>query len=777
MKSDAVSGSTDSRRHFKGAGRFEKIKNDLFSNPVFLCTERARLITRYFRKFDDPKEPVNIRKAKAFRYLLKNKSVKIYPNELIVGNVGSKRKSAIIHPELAGVFMCQELLWIDRRKTTPFQISWPERFFLMFRVIPYWFFRAMVIRAFYPKIFKLVRYILEQLEPRYYLINEVAGIGHFLPNYEEIIRKGVKGYLESLEGKEGDLYSAAEIACEGIVDYARRVSIEAGRLSEKSEQHEEKEELNQIARICAKVPEYPAETFHEALQSLWFSHLGVCLESINSAVSFGRMDQYLYPYYKNDIENGRITPERAKELILCFSAKSAEHVFIISEKSSKYHGGYLVVQAGIVGGMDVDGNDTVNDLSYLFLDVMETSGLREPNYQVRLHEKSPDSFIKRAAEVAAQGKGVPAFFSDEAVISSLVANGYPVDESRNYGIVGCVEPAIPGKSFFSTDAALFNLPICLEMALKKESNFSDIDGVIGAFKIQVGTMVSRLVDDLHIIEKGNRDFHPTPFSSMLVQGCLESGEDLTRGGALYNSSGIQGVGVADTADSLSAIDHVIFKKKKYSMAQLLKAMRDDFNNHDKMRAELIKAPKFGNDHHEADKYADLVAEIFYSALNKHTNARGGHYVPGFYSSTCHVAFGEKVGALPCGRKAGEPFAASLGAANGMDRNGPTALLNSVASINANLAPNGYALNLRFDPNAIAGDKGKNIISGLVGGFFEKGGMEMQLNVVDHKTLEEARAYPGKHPDLVVRVAGYCAYFDDLPDSVKAEIITRTRLNA
>ena len=206
MKSDPVSGSTDSYRHFKGAGRFEKIKNDLFSMPVFLCTERARLITQYFKKFDDPKEPVIIRKAKAFRYLLKNKSVKIYQNELIVGNVGSKRKSAIIHPELAGVFMCQDLLWIDKRKTTPFKISWPERFFLMFRVLPYWFFRAMVIRAYFPRIFKLVRYITEQLEPRYYLINEVAGIGHFLPNYEEIMRKGVTGYLASFEGKKGDRF-------------------------------------------------------------------------------------------------------------------------------------------------------------------------------------------------------------------------------------------------------------------------------------------------------------------------------------------------------------------------------------------------------------------------------------------------------------------------------------------------------------------------------------------------------------------------------------------
>ncbi|MCJ7772797.1 MAG: formate acetyltransferase, partial [Desulfobacterales bacterium] len=477
-----------------------------------------------------------------------------------------------------------------------------------------------------------------------------------------------------------------------------------------------------------------------------------------------------------DIKNGRITPQKAKELLLCFSAKATEHVFIMSEMSSKYHGGYLVVQAAIVGGMDVCGNDAVNDLSYVFLDVMETSGLRDPNYQVRIHENTSEMFIRRAAQVAAKGKGVPAFFSDEAVIKSLVAHGYPVHEARDYGIVGCVEPSIPGKSFLSTDAALFNLPVCMETALKMRRDFSTIDEVIDAFKIQVEYRVSRLVDDIQVIEKGNKDFHPTPFSSMLVQGCLESGKDLTQGGAVYNSSGIQGVGVADVADSIAAIDNVIFKKKKYSMAQLQKAIRNNFKNDEKLRAELINAPKYGNNHPEPDRFAGLVANIFHSALSRYTNTRGGPYVPGFYSSTCHVAFGEKVGALPSGRKAGEPFAASLGASNGRDKKGPTALLNSVASINADLCPNGYALNLRFDPHTLAGDKGPELISGLVGGYFKQGGMEMQLNVVDQKTLEEARAYPGRYPELVVRVAGYCAYFDDLPDSVKAEIISRTIQN-
>jgi pyruvate-formate lyase len=290
-------------------------------------------------------------------------------------------------------------------------------------------------------------------------------------------------------------------------------------------------------------------------------------------------------------------------------------------------------------------------------------------------------------------------------------------------------------------------------------------------------MVARMVSDLQVVEKGNRDYHPTPLSSMLVDGCLESGKDVTDGGALYNSSGIQGVGVADVADSLAALDYAVFQHRKYTMPQVLRALHANFTTAPEIRAELSQAPKYGNDHQSPDRYADLVAHIFHDALAKHINTRGGQYVPGFYSVTCHIAFGKKVGALPSGRRSGEPFAASLGPANGRDRSGPTALLKSVARVDSRLSPNGYALNLRFDPDTLAGDEGVNVLVGLVKGFFGYGGMEMQLNVLDPEMLEDARLHPGKYHELVVRVSGYCAYFDDLPDDAKLEIISRTRLGA
>ena len=773
--------------------RFQRIKKELLSTPVHLCPERAVIITDFFKHHDKRSDPMVIRRARALRYLLQHKSVRIYPDELIVGNMGSHRISALIQPELSGVFMSTEILSIDKRKTNPLQSPWSDRRKLLFGVFPYWLTRNMPFRAFSPRLHQFLRYALEQLDATYYLINEAGGIGHFLPNYEKMLKLGVEGYLKSMEGKDDDLRRAARIACEGLVSYATRMAQEAERLAAQEKDVKRASELKEIARICNKVPRYPAETFQEALQSLWFAHMAVNLEGLNSAVSFGRMDQYLYPYYRKDMEQGRLTRDRARELVLCFTAKATEHVFLLSEKVSQYHGGYLVVQAAIVGGTDREGKDAVNDLTYLFLDVMEESGLRDPNYQARVHAGSPDDYVKRVAEVARKGNGVPAMFSDKAAIDALIAHGYPQEEARNYGVVGCVELALPGRSFFSTDAGLFNLPLCLELALNRGKRFkglrrigvdtpdpaafTTIEQVVDAFRAQTEYMAGRMVRDLQAIEKGNRDYHPTPFSSMLVDGCIESGKDVTAGGALFNSSGIQGVGVADVADSLAALDEAVFKRRKYGMAQVLKALKSNFASYQEIRAELLNAPKYGNDQLLPDGYADSVVRIFHDALAKHRNTRGGPYVPGFYTVTCHVAFGKKVGALPSGRLAGQPFAPSLGPANGKDRLGPTALLNSVARVDSTLSPNGYAMNLRFDPVTLSGDKGVNVLTGLMKGFFSAGGMELQLNVLDPEMLEDARRNPGKYPELVVRVSGYCAYFDDLPDAAKLEIISRTRIQA
>jgi formate C-acetyltransferase len=772
-------------------GRFERIREALLSQPVRLCTERAVLITEYFRRFDDASEPMVIRKAKALRHLLANKSALIFEDELIAGNPGRYRKSALIQPELAGVFMCEELLWMDRRKTTPLPLPWRDRIELAFSVIPYWLFRNMPFSAFRGKRLQMVRFLTEQLTAKAYLINESGGIGHFLPNYARMIRTGIRGYLKDMEGMDLEIHRAARIACEGVAGYSRRLSAEASRLASTERDPRRSAELREMARICAKVPMEPAETFHEALQSLWLTHMAVLLEGLNSAVSFGRVDQYLYPYYEKDIRSGRITREEALDLLLSFSAKTTEHLFLLSGRASEYHGGYLVAQAATIGGQDRDGRDAVNGLTYLFLDVMERAGLRDPNYMARIHAGSPAEYVRRAVDVARQGHSVPGLFSDEAVLAALQAHGYDARDARDYGVVGCVEPTVPGRSFCSTDAALMNLPLCLILALNRgvvpgsklrlgaatpdPAGFASMDDVMAAFRTQVEFMVKRLIKDIRVIEEGNRDFHPTPFSSMLVDGCIETGRDVTSGGAVLNSSGIQGVGVADVADSLAALHEEVFTRKSLSLGDVIEALKVNFSGRGQLQSRLLAAPKFGNDEEVPDRYAREAVRIFHDALVRHTNTRGGPYIPGFYSSTCHVAFGSRTGALPSGRKAGEPFSPSLSSANGHDRQGPTALLNSVAKIDAALSPNGYALNMRFDVPTLKGEKALDVMTALTLAYFEQGGMEVQFNVLDPDMLIEARDIPRKISGHRGSRRWILRLFDELPASVKDEIINRTRI--
>lgn len=771
--------------------RFARIRETLLREPVCLDVERAALITDYHRRFDDPSLPMAVRKARALRHLLENKSARIWPDELIAGNPGSHRVSALLQPELASLWMSEDLLWIGRRRVNPLRISLQERAQLLLRVFPYWARRNLPWRAL-AGTGRLAGYVREQLNPTYYLINESGGIGHFIPDYPRVLRLGAEGLMEEMQGKEGALYEAARTALQGLVGYAERLALEAERQASREADPRRRAELEEMAEILRRVPAKPARTFHEALQSLWLAHLGVILESLNSAVSFGRADQYLYPYYRRDLEEGRLTRERALELLQCFAAKAVEHVFLLSQRISQYHGGYLVVQALTVGGMDREGKDAVNDLTHLFLEVMEDYGLRDPNFQARVHEASPAGYLEKVAGAVRRGQGMPAVFCDEAAVEALTAAGYPLEEARDYGVVGCVELSLPGKSFFSTDAGLFNLPVCLELALNggrrfgsrrrvgaptpDPAGFTRMEEVVEAFEQQVRHMLGRMIKDFHLIERGNRDHHPTPYSSLLVEGCLETGKDLTEGGARFVSSGVQGVGLADVADSLAALDEVVFRRKSYSMKEIVEALAADFDeapHHRRIRAELRRAPKFGNDHPLPDGYARLAAEMFNRCLAPYRSERGGPYVAGFYSVTCHVAFGRRTGALPSGRGAGEPFASSLSPANGCDRLGPTAVIRSVAAVPPRLAPNGYALNLRFDPRNLQGEEGLERLQALIRAYGAAGGMEAQFNVLDPELLRDARRHPGKYPGLVVRVAGYCAYFDDLPDGVKDEIIART----
>lgn len=779
--------------------RLKNLQHEVEGAAPSICTERAVLITEYFRNKVNQKKPLVIQKAEALAHVLTHKSVKIYPGELIVGSTTSKRKAGPLYPELHGVPVMEDLFNFRNRKLNPLQITDKERNKLLFDVVPFWLTKFMAFKSL--KGVELVSFIVDQLKPKFYLINETGGIGHMVPGYETLIKLGIEGILNQIEenkkkldtnDEKYHLFEAMGIILNGVISMANNYSVEALRLSEEEKDETRKEELKKIAINLQHVPKNPARTLQEALQSIWMLHTSIFLEGLDNGISFGRSDQYLYPYYKNDIEKGILTPEGAKELLGCFAVKSAEIIPVFSHSISESHGGFLSGQAMTIGGIDRNGNDVTNELSYILLELMEEVKMRQPNYHARIHPGSPKKYIDKIISNLVKGVNSPALFNDEVIIESLKKCGFSSNDAKEYTTLGCVEIGSSGKTFGSTDAALFNLPICLEMALNngklfggmvqygcstgEPDTFKNIEEVKEAYRKQLQFMIDKLVDAIAPIEIGNRKFHPTPLSSSLIEGCIETGKDVTEGGAIYNFSGVQGVGVTDVGDSLFAIHQMVFVKKKYSLPTLIKALKNNFEDNEKMRLELLNVEKFGNDIQEADALSTWVANAFYDSFESKKNTRNGQFVAGYYSTTTHYSFGKLTGALPSGRKKGMPFASGIAPMNGADRKGPTALFNSITAIDYLRAHNGINVNAKFDTATLKGEHGKEILKSLLLTYFKKGGMQIQLNVLDTEMLKDAKLHPEKYPSLIVRVSGYSAYFNDLSDAMKDEIIQRSSLS-
>ncbi|MBU1742546.1 MAG: glycyl-radical enzyme activating protein, partial [Proteobacteria bacterium] len=753
-----------------------------------VCAERALLVTRYFRKKINRKKPTAVAKAEALSRVLIGKTATIYDDELLVGCFSSKRVGGSIFPELHGVAMLEDLLAFKGRGVNPLKITARDGLALGLKVFPFWANRFLARKAF--PFWRALRFIVGQLGGKRYLINESAGVSHFVPDYQTLLERGTRSLADEArrKGAETDndgarqFYRAVEIVCQGLEDMAGVYAGVARRLASEQNDPARRAELEAIAERCEWVPGRPARTLAEAFQSILFAQIALNLESLDNAVSPGRLDQVLYPYYRADVEAGRITPDQARELVGCFTVKMSEIIPVFSRRATRFHGGLFSGQVVVVGGMDAQGQDATNELTWMFLDAMDHLRMRQPNYHARIHRHSPRPYVERVARMLRDGSGAPALMNDEVVVPTLVGRGTALEHARDYSPVGCVEPVACGLTFGSTDAALVNLALCLEWALglkrggaatSPPADCRTMDDVIDLYLAQVDWMVKYLLDDLQAIERANAVLHPTPLTSMLLQGCLESGIDASSGGAMYNGSGVQGVGVADVADSLAAIEEVVFKRGACDLATLIRALKDDFRGHRPLRALLLGAPKFGNDDSDADRYADLVIGSFAEALSRHTNTRGGSYWAGYYSVTSHVAFGEKTGALPNGRLGGLPLSNGLSPANGQERLGPTATLNSIAKLDLQArARNGINLNLKIDGSSLAGPEGVQALAGLVRGYFDGGGMQVQVNVLDPSVLLEARDHPEKHPGLLVRVSGYSAYFNDLSPAMKQEIIDR-----
>jgi formate C-acetyltransferase len=582
---------------------------------------------------------------------------------------------------------------------------------------------------------------------------------------------------------------AVHVVCDGLDNFADgyRRAAEQQALEESDEQR--RGELERIAAVCARVPRLPARTFHEALQALVFAQIALNMESLDNSVSPGRLDQILWPYYQRDLAAGRLDPGSAFELLGCYAVKLCEIVPVFSRRATRFHGGLFNGQVVVVGGTDRQGQDATNELTYLFLELMDQLRTRQPNYHARIHPGSPLPYRTRIAAALGAGAVSPALYNDEAIVPLLRSRGISAEDARDYATVGCVEPVAAGKSFLSTDAALLNVPLCFELALNRGRRFGrtrrigaatpaadacrSTGELIELFRAQLEFMVARLLADLQTIEEANAHWHPTPLTSTLLDGCLAAARDASAGGAVYNGSGIQGVGVVEVGDSLAAVEAVVFREQRASMAEVIGACRSGFRQHEALLARLRNAPKYGNDDPVADGFVARVMALFSGCLAGKRNTRGGDYAAGFYSVTAHQAFGEVVGALPSGRLAGAPFSSGLSPSNGLDCAGPTAALRSVAGLPLHLAPNGVNFNLKLDPWVADGSDGTSRLQGLISGGFAAGCMQMQVNVLSPSILIEARDHPGRYPGLLVRVSGYSAYFDDLSPEMKQEIIDRT----
>lgn len=771
------------------------LKNAVQSYKPAICTERTLIWTDYCKNKINRKKPPPIQIAEALRDVLLNKSIKIYPDELIVGNYSSKRVGGTLQPELAGLAMMSDLYKFSNRKTNPLEISKNDIKKLR-KIIPFWLFRMLGMRA-YKSPAKKIRLVANQLTAHFYLINESGGIAHIAPDYEKLIKIGIEGIkAEAIKyqrsaGKETDewyFYEAVMIAADALAQFGERYAKLAGRMADEEEDPVRKSELKEIANVCLNVPRYGAKTLHEAIQSIFFAQIALNTESMDNSICPGRMDFYLYPFYESDIRRGLTTRERAKELLSAFSIKLCEIVPVNSEHVIKFHGGFFNGQVVTVGGVDSNGNDSSNEISYIFLEIMDELRMRQPNYHARIHSKSPEKYIEKVNAILTSGANTPALYNDDIIIKTMVKHGYSVRDARNYTAVGCVEPVSQGKSFSSTDAALFNVPIILELALNEGRRFGHLirsgaktqpvsrikamEDVKNAFEAQLDHQIKNLITDLQAIEIANRKYHPTPLTSSLLDGCLESGRCSTAGGAAYNFSGIQCVGPADTGDSLYAIEKAVFTDKKLTLAGLVGHLKNNLKDN-YWHAYLKGLEKFGNDEESADRSTIYVIEKFRDAIGKYTNTRGGRYVVGLYSVTSHKHWGNVVGALPNGRRMGQSFASGIAPSNGMDKKGPTALLNSVNRIDFTNIANGVNLNLKFEQHLLNKEAGRQAFSSIVKTYFKKGGMQFQVNVLDPKVLMEAKENPELYPYLLVRVSGYSAYFNDLTPEMKDEIISRS----
>jgi len=767
-----------------------------------VCIERARYVTRYLRDMSSEEEPMETRYAKAVSYFLSNKEPAFFDDNLLAGTTTSKYFGAPVYPEYTGMTIWPELDTISTRGKNPQRLSDSDRDELNFDIFPYWMERNILehTRKKYsnPQCMKLFERII------FFIAGKAGCISHTVPCYRIILEKGLDGIIAEASAhatriKDGTpaadtspqraFYEAVIITMEGIKNYARNLREKTATLAKKEAGTVRRDNYLRMSEIVARVPAQPARTFHEAVNSLWLAQVAVHAENINMAMSPGRLDQVLYPYYKNDINSGTLSVKEAAELIGCLWLKLNDNTNLVPETAEELWGGAGTVPAVTVGGVDGNGEDAVNDLTYILLRITELLRTRDPNMNARYHyEKNTREYRDRVAEVIVNTKAVPAFHNDVVDIRTLVNQGTQLEHARDYAVIGCVELSSAGRSYDSSSSILLNLVSALELALYNgrrpvisdevisfesgdPSQFKAFENFWEAFKRQLEWTITQAIQLNEYLGLVHQEIMPAPLLSAFFEGPLQKGKDLIFGGALYNASGATHIGFADTADSLSAIEKAVFTDRICTFDELLKALVADFEGYEKLRAYLVhKAPKYGTDDPIAIKNSRNLIRVLYDIYQSHTNYRGGKYRPAFWTTTNHAGQGKITGALPNGRKAHTAFASGITPVSHAAQE-LTTCLRAVGALDSLCIPGGEALNLKFPVIKDSADIQK--FGAVVESYFRSGGLHIQCNIMSHEMLMDAKKNPDKYPELLVRVSGYSAYFRDLNETMQNEIIART----
>jgi formate C-acetyltransferase len=768
-----------------------------------VCIERARYVTRYLRDLADKTEPMEIRYAKAVNFFLSNKQPQFFDDNLLAGTTTSKPFGAPVYPELTGMTIWPELDTISTREKNPLLLSAGEAKELNLDIFPYWMDKNILehTRKKFPGLQGFG--LLEKLV--FFFATKAGTISHTIPDYSVALAKGLTSMIADAASREAaliasgasspedtqkrDFYRAVQIALQGIIAYAANLSSRAQELADQTSDPQRKQNFLTMAAICKKVPAGPAETFREAVNALWIIQVAIHAENINMAMSPGRLDQVLYPYYRSDRDNGRLTDKEAVEILSSLWFKLNDNTNLVPETAEELFGGAGTVPAVTVGGINENGDDAVNELTYIMLKVTELLRLRDPSLNARYnYEKNSAEYLERVAEVVVNTKSVPAFHNDVADIRTLENQGITTQHARDFGIIGCVEMGVPGKTYDASSAIMFNLVSSLELTLYNgkrpitgddimsietgdPASFKTFDEFWKAFQEQVRWMLGKAIELNEALGLSHQEMLPTPLLSAFFDGPMEKGKDLIFGGARYNASGTTHIGFADTVDSLNAVEKAVFVDKHCTFAELLQALRTDFAGYEKLHAYLVnKTPKFGTDDPIAVKNSQNLIRFLYDFYQSHTNYRGGKYKPAYWTMTNHAGQGKLSGALPNGRKANKVFASGITPVSQAAQE-LTTCLRVVGGLDGLCIPMGEALNLKFPEVNIPDDIKR--FAQTVEAYFRSGGLHVQFNIMSYEMLLDAKKNPEKYPELLVRVSGYSAYFKDLNEAMKDEIITRT----